>query len=80
VPGFWYALEPKQEGIYVDLLGAEGADRVLQEYGSQNARGCGPGRETYDLDNFFSYSQNISPGPAGPAEPHAGELGLGDRG
>jgi hypothetical protein len=33
-----------------------------------------------DPDNFFSYSQNISPLPAGPAEPHAGELGLGGRG
>ena len=38
VRSFWSALEPWHEGVYVNFLGDEGADRVRQSYGAGEVR------------------------------------------
>ena len=38
VRSFWSALEPWHEGVYVNFLGDEGADRVRQAYGAGEVR------------------------------------------
>ena len=41
VRDFWSALEPHQQGVYVNFLGDEGGDRVRESYGAGEVRhGC----------------------------------------
>ena len=61
VRSFWSALEPWHEGVYVNFLGDEGADRVRQAYGPQKYDRLRALKQKYDPDNFFRINQNISP-------------------
>ena len=61
VRGFWAALEPWHEGVYVNFLGDEGAERVRQAYGPEKYDRLRALKQKYDPDNFFRINQNISP-------------------
>jgi FAD/FMN-containing dehydrogenase len=61
VRSFWSALEPWHEGVYVNFLGDEGAERVRQAYGPQKYHRLQTLKRKYDPENFFRLNQNISP-------------------
>ena len=61
VRGFWDALRPWHQGVYVNFLGDEGADRVRQSYGAQKYERLQELKRRYDPDNFFCLNQNIPP-------------------
>ena len=61
VRDFWSALEPWHEGVYVNFLGNEGAERVRQSYGAQKYDRLRALKRKYDPDNFFRINQNIPP-------------------
>ena len=61
VRSFWSALEPWHEGVYVNFLGDEGAERVRQAYGPQKYERLQAVKRKYDPDNFFRFNQNIPP-------------------
>ena len=61
VQEFWSALRPWHEGVYVNFLGEEGAERVRQSYGSEKYDRLQALKQKYDPDNFFRINQNISP-------------------
>jgi FAD/FMN-containing dehydrogenase len=61
VRSFWSALEPWHEGVYVNFLGDEGADRVRQSYGAEKYDRLRTLKRKYDPDNFFRINQNIPP-------------------
>ena len=61
VRSFWDALAPWHEGVYVNFLGDEGADRVRQSYGPAKYDRLQALKRKYDPDNFFRINQNISP-------------------
>ena len=59
VRDFWAALEPWHEGVYINFLGDEGADRVRQSYGTEKFDRLQALKKQYDPDNFFRINQNI---------------------
>jgi hypothetical protein len=61
VRDFWSALIPWQEGVYVNFLGGEGAERVKQAYGVEKYAKLQALKQKYDPDNFFKINQNIPP-------------------
>jgi len=61
VRNFWSALRPWHEGVYVNFLGDEGAERVRQSYGSEKYQRLQALKRTYDPENFFQINQNIPP-------------------
>ena len=61
VRSFWYALQPWHEGVYVNFLGDEGAERVRHSYGQEKYERLQALKRKYDPDNFFRLNQNISP-------------------
>jgi hypothetical protein len=61
VRSFWSALERWHEGVYVNFLGDEGAERVRQSYGAAKYDRLQALKQKYDPDNFFRINQNISP-------------------
>jgi FAD/FMN-containing dehydrogenase len=61
VRNFWSALEPWHEGVYVNFLGDEGAERVRQSYGPEKYDRLRTLKQKYDPDNFFRINQNIPP-------------------
>ena len=61
VRGFWDALAPWHQGVYVNFLGDEGSDRVRQSYGPEKYDRLQALKRKYDPDNFFRINQNISP-------------------
>jgi FAD/FMN-containing dehydrogenase len=55
------AVQPQlSEGVYVNFLGDEGAERVRAAYGQNYAR-LAALKRTYDPSNFFRMNQNIPP-------------------
>jgi hypothetical protein len=61
VRGFWSALEPWHQGVYVNFLGDEGADRVRESYGAAKYERLRALKRKVDPKNFFRINQNISP-------------------
>jgi FAD/FMN-containing dehydrogenase len=61
VRGFWDALAPWHQGVYVNFLGDEGADRVRQSYGAEKFDRLQALKTKYDPQNFFRINQNIPP-------------------
>ena len=58
---FWSALEPWHQGVYVNFLGDEGADRVQESYGAAKYARLQALKTQFDPDNFFRINQNIPP-------------------
>jgi FAD/FMN-containing dehydrogenase len=57
----WSALQPfSAQGVYVNNLGEEGADRVRAAYGANYAR-LAHVKQVYDPTNFFRLNQNVAP-------------------
>lgn len=48
-------------GVYVNFLGQEGADRVLEAYGREKFERLVTVKRKYDPTNFFRVNQNIPP-------------------
>jgi FAD binding domain/Berberine and berberine like len=74
VRGFWSALEPWHQGVYVNFLGDEGADRVRESYGPEKYGRLQALKQKYDPSNLFRLNQNIPPtslaaSRSRPAEP-----------
>jgi FAD/FMN-containing dehydrogenase len=61
VRSFWSALEPWHQGVYVNFLGDEGAERVRQSYGAEKYARLQALKLRYDPDNFYRINQNIAP-------------------
>jgi FAD/FMN-containing dehydrogenase len=61
VQSFWSALKPWHQGVYVNFLGAEGADRVRQSYGPEKLDRLRLLKRKYDPGNTFRLNQNIAP-------------------
>jgi FAD/FMN-containing dehydrogenase len=64
VRGFWSALGPWHQGVYMNFLGDEGAERVRQSYGPKKYERLQALKRKYDSNNFFRLNQNISPNGA----------------
>lgn len=58
---FWSDLEPWHQGVYVNFLGDEGAERVRQSYGGPKYARLQGLKRKYDPDNFFRMNQNVPP-------------------
>ncbi|MGA5816858.1 FAD-binding oxidoreductase [Kitasatospora sp. NPDC094028] len=61
---FWAELRPfSAGGVYVNFLGQEGRERVLEAYGPAKYERLTALKDRYDPDNFFRVNQNIPPSP-----------------
>ncbi|MFI7405690.1 FAD-binding oxidoreductase [Streptomyces sp. NPDC049541] len=58
---FWAAIRPHTSGVYVNFLGAEGADRVRTAYDDRAWTRLTEVKRHWDPDNVFRLNQNISP-------------------
>ena len=61
VRGFWSALEPFHESVYVNFLMEEGQDRIRDAYGPAKYDRLRALKREYDPDNLFRLNQNIPP-------------------
>ncbi len=58
----WSAMRPRSAGgVYVNFLGQEGSERVLEAYGPEKFERLRELKRRYDPDNFFRVNQNIPP-------------------
>jgi FAD/FMN-containing dehydrogenase len=58
----WTAMRPfSAGGVYVNFLGQEGSDRVLEAYGPEKFERLVALKRKYDPTNFFRINQNIPP-------------------
>ncbi|MET9511934.1 BBE domain-containing protein [Streptomyces flavidovirens] len=57
----WSALEPCHDGVYVNFLMDQGAERVRQAYGEDKLRRLRALRQHYDPANAFRSNQKIAP-------------------
>ena len=58
----WSAMRPQSAGgVYVNFLGQEGPERVLEAYGEEKFKRLSSLKRRYDPTNFFHVNQNIPP-------------------
>ena len=57
----WQAVRDDGDGVYVNFLQDEGADRVRDAYPPATHERLTVIKRRYDPDNFFHFNQNISP-------------------
>jgi FAD/FMN-containing dehydrogenase len=57
-------IQPSAAGVYVNFLGDEGAERVLDAYGSETYNRLAALKRRYDPSNIFQLNQNILPARA----------------
>lgn len=57
---FWQAMQPWADGVYVNFLNDEGAERVQEAYGAHYPH-LRELKARYDPDNLFNANQNIEP-------------------
>ena len=58
---YWTALEPWNQGVYVNFLMEEGEERVKQAYGAAKHERLKQLKRKYDPTNLFHLNQNIRP-------------------
>jgi FAD/FMN-containing dehydrogenase len=58
---FWRGIEPATQGVYVNELGDEGAERIQEAYGAETFRRLRTIKAKYDPENVFRLNQNIPP-------------------
>ena len=58
---FYAAVEPFTRGAYVNFLGAEGQQRVIDAYGRAKYQRLAELKRKWDPDNVFRSNQNIKP-------------------
>jgi hypothetical protein len=61
VRGFWSALEPFHESVYVNFMMEEGQDRIREAYGPEKYDRLRALKREYDPHNLFRLNQNIPP-------------------
>jgi FAD/FMN-containing dehydrogenase len=57
----WRGVEPATQGVYVNELGDEGAERIQEAYGAETFRRLRTIKAKYDPENVFRLNQNIPP-------------------
>jgi FAD/FMN-containing dehydrogenase len=65
VTGFAAALGQGNEGVYVNFLGDEGAERVREAYPGSTWERLAAIKGRYDPTNLFRLNQNIAPATEG---------------
>jgi FAD/FMN-containing dehydrogenase len=63
VRGFWSAMKPFSDGVYVNFLADEGQERVAEAYGAAKHARLVELKTKFDPTNFFRLNQNIVPSP-----------------
>jgi FAD/FMN-containing dehydrogenase len=61
-------LEPFASGVYVNVLGDEGAAGVRRAYSKEKLSRLTAVKDTYDPENVFHLNQNIQPSRAAPSD------------
>ena len=60
--GLWQAVQPcSSDGVYVNYLDGDEADRVRSAYDARTFRRLRQVKQRYDPENFFRVNQNIGP-------------------
>jgi FAD/FMN-containing dehydrogenase len=57
----WATIRPEGDGVYVNFLEKEGADRVREAYPHGAFERLQRVKATYDPDNLFRFNQNVPP-------------------
>jgi FAD/FMN-containing dehydrogenase len=57
----WDTIRHDDQGVYVNFLENEGADRVREAYPGATYERLGVIKRQYDPDNLFRFNQNVLP-------------------